>query len=195
MRTIKRDLTALENSGVPIWARPGPGGGYGLANRATLPPVSLTPAQAVALLAAVSIASEATYADLARSGVNKILDVLDPGTRAQANELARRIWVNKAPSLSRVVRSAIEEAMLDQRVARIHYLSGSGAETVREVEPIMFGARNDRWYLIGWCRLRDEVRWFLVERIQRANVTATPCSGHEIHEVGEPPVTARHVGG
>ncbi|MDQ3899181.1 MAG: HTH domain-containing protein, partial [Actinomycetota bacterium] len=29
VRTIKRDLDALENSGAPVWSRPGPGGGYG----------------------------------------------------------------------------------------------------------------------------------------------------------------------
>lgn len=27
VRTIKRDLDALENSGAPIWSRPGPRGG------------------------------------------------------------------------------------------------------------------------------------------------------------------------
>ncbi|MGU3584616.1 HTH domain-containing protein [Rhodococcus sp. C26F] len=27
VRTVKRDLTALENSGAAIWSRPGPGGG------------------------------------------------------------------------------------------------------------------------------------------------------------------------
>lgn len=48
VRTIKRDLEALENSGSPVWSRPGPGGGYGVSSRANLPPISLTPAQAVA---------------------------------------------------------------------------------------------------------------------------------------------------
>lgn len=43
VRTIKRDLDALENSGAPIWSRPGPGGGYGLAGRANLPPITLSP--------------------------------------------------------------------------------------------------------------------------------------------------------
>ena len=96
VRTVKRDLDALENSGKPIWSRPGPGGGYGLATRASLPPVSLSPAQAVALMAAVSAAPDAPYSDLAAAGIRKILDVLDPTTRARADELAHRVWVNPA---------------------------------------------------------------------------------------------------
>ena len=97
VRTVKRDLYALERSGAPIWSRPGPGGGYGLSLSASLPPVTLSPAQAVALLAAVSAAPDAPYADLAAAGVQKFLDVLDPRTRARAYELAGRVWVNAPP--------------------------------------------------------------------------------------------------
>lgn len=108
VRTVKRDLAALERSGAPLWSRPGPGGGYGLAVGATLPPVSLSPAQAVALLAAVAAAADAPYADSATAGVRKILDVLDPRTRARADELAHRVWVDAPPSPSRAIRSALE---------------------------------------------------------------------------------------
>ena len=38
VRTIKRDLVALEASGLPLWSRPGPGGGYGLLSGGALPP-------------------------------------------------------------------------------------------------------------------------------------------------------------
>lgn len=91
VRTIKRDLDALENSGAPVWSRSGPGGGYGLAIGANLPPISLSSAQAVAILVAVSAAPDAPYSDLAAAGIRKILDVLDPRTREKADELARRI--------------------------------------------------------------------------------------------------------
>lgn len=193
VRTVKRDLTALESSGAPIWSRPGPGGGYGLAARANLPPISLTPAQAVALLTAVSAAPDAPYADLASAGVKKILDVLDPRTRARADELAGRIWVNMPSRPVRAVRSALEEAMTEQRVVRIRYTSGDDISTTRDVEPILFGSANGRWYLIGWCRLRNAIRWFRVTRIAHASVTKIPCTGHTIAEVGAPPATARSV--
>ncbi|MCZ9307971.1 YafY family transcriptional regulator [Corynebacterium sp. c8Ua_181] len=195
VRTVKRDLDALENSGAPIWSRPGPGGGYGFAKSSSLPPVTLSPTQAVALMVAVSAASDAPYADLARAGVRKIMDVLNPKTRAQADELAHRIWVNSLPSSSRSIRSAIEEAMAAQRVLRIRYTSREGTTTARDVEPVLFASTSGRWYLVGWCLLRDTMRWFAVSRIEHAAVTMTACSGHTIQEIGEPPVNARPVHG
>lgn len=194
VRTIKRDLDALENSGAAIWSRPGPGGGYGLIG-ASLPPVSLSPAQAVALMAAVSAAPDAPYEDLAAAGMQKILNVLDPDTRARADQLAHRIWVNTLPASSRAIQSALEEAMSEQRVIRIRYMSKDQTTTTRDVEPVLFASRNGQWYLAGWCRLRDAMRWFTVSGIERASVTKMPCSGHTVHEVGEPPATARPVHG
>ena len=193
VRTVKRDLAALENSGAPVWSRPGPGGGYGLAAGASLPPVSLSPAQAVALMAAVSAAPDAPYADLAAAGIQKILDVLDPRTRARANELAGRVWVNAAPSSPRIIRSALEEALAEQRVIRLRYTAKDGKTTTRDVEPVLFASTNGQWYLVGWCRLRDAMRWFTVSRIEQASVTKTACTGHTVDEVGEPPVNARPV--
>ena len=195
VRTVKRDLDALERSGAPIWSRPGPGGGYGLAIGASLPPVSLSAAQAVALMAAASAAPDAPYSDLATAGIQKILDVLDPRTRARADELAGRVWVNAPPSASRAIRSALEEAMAEQRVVRIRYTSRSGTTTTRDVEPVLFASTNGQWYLVGWCRVRDAMRWFTVSRIERASTTNKACGGHTIHEVGEPPANARPVHG
>ncbi|MFE7197973.1 helix-turn-helix transcriptional regulator [Microbacterium oxydans] len=195
VRTVKRDLAALGRSGAPLWSRPGPGGGYGLAAGASLPPVTLSPAQAVALMAAVSASPDAPYGDLAAAAVSKIIDVLDPRTRAGADELAHLVWVDAPPSPSRAVRSALEEAMSEQRVVRIRYTSGDGVTTTRDVEPVLFASTGGRWYLVGWCRLRDAMRWFTVSRVERASVTAAACTGHTVDEVGDPPANARPVHG
>lgn len=195
VRTVKRDLAALEHSGTPIWSRPGPGGGYGLAGRTSLPPISLTPAQAVALFAAVSAAPDAPYSDLAAAAVAKIVDVLDPATRAKAHELALRVWVNAGPPTLRTVRSAVEEALADQRVVRIRFTDKEGVTTTRDVEPVVFASANGEWHLIGWCRLRNAIRWFRMARIDQARVTADPCTGHTIDEIGTPPPSSRPVDG
>lgn len=193
VRTVKRDLDALENAGLPVWSRPGPGGGYGVVPGANLPPITLSPAEATALMAAVAAAPDAPYADLATAGVRKIIDVLDPVTRQRSETLAGRVWVNPTDTLSRPIRSALEQALADQRVLRIHYRAGSGEITKRDVEPMLFASTGSTWYLIGWCRLRDAVRWFMVTRIQKASVSTEACSGHTLEQVGAPPPTARSV--
>ncbi|WP_238433972.1 helix-turn-helix transcriptional regulator [Micromonospora tarensis] len=52
-RTIERDIGALQQAGVPIWAEPGRTGGYVLDRAHTLPPVNLTAAEAVAMAVAL----------------------------------------------------------------------------------------------------------------------------------------------
>lgn len=194
VRTIKRDLATLEAAGLPLWSRPGPGGGYGLLSKGALPPVTLTDAQALSLLAAVAAAPDAPYSDLATAAVRKIMDVLDPNTRVRVDQLASRVWVNRASGSSRVIRSACEQALTEQRVLRIDYVAANGAASRRDVEPMVFANTNGNWYLVGWCRLRDAVRWFLVSRIRRASVTREPCAGHSVAEIGTPPPTATSVG-
>ncbi|MDR1079026.1 MAG: WYL domain-containing protein [Propionibacteriaceae bacterium] len=85
--------------------------------------------------------------------------------------------------------------MTDQKVVRIRYAAGDGTRTTRAVEPVLFGSTNGHWYLIGWCRLRHAMRWFRLDRIQRAVVTSAQCGDHAIDEVGAPPATARPVQG
>jgi predicted DNA-binding transcriptional regulator YafY len=192
-RTVKRDLAALQAAGLPVWSRTGPGGGYGLAGSSTLPPVNFSTAQALALCAAVSASPHAPFADSARAAAGKVLDVLDPDTRRRAASLAQRVWVNPTPTAPRRVLSALEQGLLDQVVVSVTYVDRQQVTTRREVEPMIFALNQGTWWLVGWCLLRDAVRWFALDRIQGATVTTRPCSGHLISEIGAPPATARPV--
>lgn len=193
VRTIKRDLASLERSGVPLWSKPGPDGGYGLASRQSLTTITLSAEQAVALVAGVKAASDAPYSDLALSAVERILDGLDESTRDRAQDLSQRIWIDAGERSTRQVRSVLEQAIADQRVLRLGYRDTQGKETTREVEPMIFASRGGLWYLIGWCKLREEVRWFMVSRILNAFVTVQPCTPRDIAAIGRPPETAYSV--
>ncbi len=54
VRTIERDIGALQQAGVPIFADVGRGGGYTLDKSRTLPPLNFTPAEAVAVAITLS---------------------------------------------------------------------------------------------------------------------------------------------
>lgn len=193
LRTVKRDLAALQAGGLPVWGRTGPGGGYGLTEMSSLPSVNLTAAQALALSAAVSASNQAPFSDSARAAIRKVLDVLDPVARRRAAELSQRIWVDVGPAPHRRVMSVLEQATIDQVTVKLTYTDSKGDTTRREVEPMIFALNGNRWMLVAWCRLRDGIRWFDLTRIQRATATRHPCAGHHVDEIGTPPEFARPI--
>jgi predicted DNA-binding transcriptional regulator YafY len=84
------------------------------------------------------------------------------------------------PDEAAVARAAvarvIEQALRHRRVLRLTYRKVSGESTEREVEPSIFiGGRGGFWYLVGWCRLRDDVRVFRLDRITGALLTGEPA--------------------
>ncbi|GII54890.1 hypothetical protein Pth03_32790 [Planotetraspora thailandica] len=82
------------------------------------------------------------------------------------------------------VKRSVDRALLGRRVLRIEYGDGRGELTSREVEPsVCLGGRGGHWYLVAWCRLRDDVRVFRLDRIVSADVTGERCPepvGHRL---------------
>jgi len=60
-RTIERDLSALQQSGVPIWAEPGRTGGYCLDPAHTLAPLGFTADEALAMTIALGMLSSSPF--------------------------------------------------------------------------------------------------------------------------------------
>ncbi len=199
-RTIKRDVDALQQAGSPIWAQHGPGGGYRLDAQATLPPVAFTPAQAVAAAVALAVVPAGSpFTVDARAAAHKVLDTLGPVARDRAEALAGRIWVlhndGRAGRRSTGVLRALERSLVENLVVSITYQGkgtdqGQGQATSRMVEPIILAWTFGRWYLVAHCRLRDDIRWFRLDRISKANCRREPYQPRPVADIGQPPLEA-----
>ena len=72
-RTIERDILALQESGVPIYAQAGRRGGYVIDKARTLPPVNFTAAEMVAMAVSLAGAEGTPFFFAARSALRKVL--------------------------------------------------------------------------------------------------------------------------
>ncbi|SFK30722.1 helix-turn-helix transcriptional regulator [Geodermatophilus ruber] len=192
-RTIKRDVAALQQAGLPIWATSGPGGGYVLDAAATLPPVNLTPAQAVAVAVALAGAEDAPFAADGRAALEKVLDVLGPTARQEAERLGGRVWVRARQHTRPGPAAVVEEALVRRRVAAITYRDGTGRVSRRRVEPQLVARTQGRWYVLAWCRARDAPRWFRWDRIEAADLTTETAPERDPAVFGTPPADAHAV--
>jgi len=182
IRTIQRDILALQEAGVPIWATPGPGGGYTIDPAHTLPPVNFTASEAAAVALALARSAPMPFDGAARTALHKLVAAMSPPGRSAATDLLGRIHLlhAKRELAADPVLRAVEQAVLERRVLRLDYRDKHGNDTVaRLVEPLGFvGAERD-WYLVGWCRLRGGVRVFRIDRIATVEVTAEPSLARE----------------
>ncbi len=192
-RTVKRDVEALLQSGQPIWAQAGPGGGYVLDATASMPPVNLSAAEASAVALALATASSTPFLTDGRSALTKILAAMPDGERRRAQDLAGRLWLRSsdAPPRPRVTR-VLEEALRNNVVAVIDYEDAQGRRTTRRaVEPMALACTRGRWYLLAWCRSRRGGRWFRLDRTRRAVATTEQAPDRDLREVfGDPPPDA-----
>jgi predicted DNA-binding transcriptional regulator YafY len=174
IRTIERDIDALQQAGVPIYADVGRRGGYAIDRSMTLPPLNFTPAEAVAIAATLSRAGGSPLDRAARSALRKIVSAMPARDSGAARELAERVRFlvpPGQPAPAPPVPAIIEECLVTRRVLRLVYEDKRGGLTRRDVEPVMFLSGSRGWYLLGWCRLREDLRAFRLDRIMAVDGT------------------------
>jgi predicted DNA-binding transcriptional regulator YafY len=186
VRTIERDISALQQVGVPIYADTGRRGGYAIDPARTLPPLNFTPAEAVAMSVALRQAGGSPFARAAGSALRKVMAAMPAHEAAAARELARRVGFLTPEDEPPAIPVVIEDALAARHVLRLDYVDKHGNPTERDVEPVMFLAREDHWYLVGWCRLRDELRAFRLDRVVTVQDTGEPVPARPTEHLSLP---------
>ncbi|WP_193105758.1 YafY family protein [Brachybacterium sp. FME24] len=166
-RTIERDVRALQESGVPIYAETGRRGGYAIRRDYSLPPLAFTPAEATVVAAGLSVMMGSPFAEDSRRAMDKVLGAMPPEQRGRAGALAARV-ASMAPAepTDPGIAATVREVLEQPRVVELEYASHeTGERTRRAVEPLGMITVGGGWILVGWCRLRDGVRGFRTDRI------------------------------
>jgi predicted DNA-binding transcriptional regulator YafY len=175
LRTIYRDLEALQDAGLPIKADRGRGGGFALDKSYQLPPVNFTAREAALLVALARMAIEQRlmpFPAAIERAADKVRAALTTSDQRELLALIGELQIVGVPALPvpAGVREAIETAWFERRTLRIVYLKNNGQASPRTVR-----VRNlvfDRSVTLLNCHDLDakEDRQFRLDRIQRASL-------------------------
>ena len=169
LRTVYRDIRALEEAGVPIGSEAGIG--YYLPKGFFLPPIMFTDEEANALLLGAKLIEQMSDESVTKeftSALDKIKSVLRTSGKDNLEllELNIKVSQNFRRKNSGGFLAKIQKAITEQKILRIMYYSHYSDETnERYVEPIGLYFYSNAWHLIAYCRLRKDYRDFRVERI------------------------------
>ncbi len=170
VRTIYRDIRALEKSGIPIITEEGKG--YSIMEGYHLPPVIFTEDEANALITLEQLIIKNKDLSLVKSAsraIEKIKSILRYSQKGNADLLADRIYFggNNQQERSSDNLMLIQSALINYQVLKIDYFSSEKKRTSRNIEPFAIYSINGNFLLIAYCRLRNDFRAFRIDCIEK----------------------------
>lgn len=177
LRTVYRDVKALQEAGVPIGAEAGTG--YYIVDGYHLPPVMFSEQEAAALLTGEKMMEQFGDESIRQqftSAMQKIRAVLRGKDKDFLENLEAQIAVLKPANpqqddFPNRFLTPLQQAIARQQVVQLDYSTVMESnESRRAVEPIGLFLSQHRWHLIAWCRLRQDYRDFRADRIKNMRV-------------------------
>lgn len=169
LRTLRRDIAALQDIGAEIDGEPGVG--YILRPGSLLPPLSFTEEEIQALVLGaqwVSRQADDALAHAVQDALAKINGVLSPEKRRALEDNALYIG-HKGKETPVVDLARVRRAMREQRKMHIMYTDQNEPVSERTIWPIMLGFFESRWFIAAWCELRGDFRRFRADGIVRVD--------------------------
>jgi predicted DNA-binding transcriptional regulator YafY len=182
-RTVRRDLAALRDSGMPITGEPGPGGGIRLEGARGLAAVHLAVDEVASLWLATRLAhalgplsGPVPWGHRAERVLPKLLAALPKDRASALRGLCGRIFVG--PPASDNVRSSagsgvpelltiVEAATYHEHAIQFVYHDRNAKRTSRCIEPHGVLVQLPLWYLLARDAVTGAHRMFRMDRVSR----------------------------
>lgn len=166
-RTIYRDVEALSQAGIPIYMSRGNGGGISLLPDFILNKAVLTEDEKSDILNAMKAVSAVSLSK-SDAALNKLSSMLGQNTSnwIEVDFSSWGYFGNDAGYFEK-----IKTAIIEKRIITFLYASGKAETLLREVLPLKLVFKGAAWYLYGFCRMREDYRFFKLRRIHSLDVT------------------------
>jgi predicted DNA-binding transcriptional regulator YafY len=174
IRTLRRYVTMLQDLGIPIIAERGRYGAYTLGAGFRLPPMMFTNDEALALelglLAAEQLhMTEQGFAIKSARAKLEYVMPLELQTRSRALSQTIRLGLEAyASPASTQIMLTVSSATDERQRLFLRYRPENEGVSEREFDPYGITFRRGRWYVVGWCHLRQAIRSFRMDRILEA---------------------------
>ena len=160
VRTVYRDVDALSEAGIPIYAETGRNGGIRLMNHFILERALLSKEEKQELLA--SLQSLGATGIEGGNALHK-LTVLFGMDAENWLEVDFSRWGSSQKDNEKF--GSLKEAVVQHKCVRITYAGSCGEKMNRVIWPLKLSYRSKAWYLKAYCTEREGFRLFKLSRI------------------------------
>jgi predicted DNA-binding transcriptional regulator YafY len=178
VRSVYRDIVALQAMRVPIEGERGIG--YILRPGFDLPPLMFSIEEMEAIVLALALLERTGDAELkqaAKQVSRKIAGAVPTPLRQALDANALHAWGSGPSSASGIDLALVRRAIRDEEKLDIGYRDERGLKTERRIRPIALIYYSQNANIVGWCELRNAIRNFRSDRIDRCEAAGAWFKG------------------
>ena len=175
VRTILRDIEAINLAGIPIVTYQGANGGIGIAEGYRLDKSVLTEDDMSTIISALR-GIDGTIPD-SRHGIlmEKLRNALPSSQLEALDAKVQQLIIDLSPwGLNELLKysvTCIRKAIENHNEIEFEYIDSTGKRTNRRVEPYTLVLKGQKWYLYAWYHTRQDFRLFKLSRMRELEVT------------------------
>ncbi|MDR0269782.1 YafY family protein [Paenibacillus sp.] len=170
IRTIYRDVDAINAAGIPIVTYQGTNGGIGLSEGYRLDRNMLTNDELAAIVTALRSISTSYGKEQHQRLVEKINSVVLPAYEEEFQQKTNRVLIDYSPwdgmEHLRSKLQLLDEAIDSCALVNFTYSNAEGEVSQRIVEPHMLILKGRQWYLKAYCLEKEAFRLFKLKRMK-----------------------------
>jgi len=174
LRTVYRDIEALNLAGIPVISKQGTGGGYELPENYKFNKQFMSISDLRSILSALKGVNALLDDDDMALIFEKVQSLLPEGEREEhASESEMIVFDTQgwgSQDKTGVKIQQLYEAIKNRHIVRIDYRDSYGSASQREIEPLTLIMKGFAWYLYGFCRQRQDTRLFKLNRLKEIKV-------------------------
>ncbi|MGI6124552.1 MAG: helix-turn-helix transcriptional regulator, partial [Acetivibrionales bacterium] len=170
VRTIYRDIEAINLAGIPIVTYQGVNGGIGIAEGYRLDKSVLTEDEMSTIVSTLSGIAPTMPDKKYEIIMKKIRNTIPSKQLENMDSKVKQLIIDFFPwgsgKLLKESISIIKKAIEKHNLIQFNYIDFSANKTVRTVEPYSLVLKGQNWYLRAWCQIRQDLRIFKLSRIK-----------------------------
>lgn len=163
-RTIYRDIEVLSSANIPIYMSKGKDGGIGILEEYVLNKSILSEEEQNQILFALQ-----SLEKMNGQTEKDVLEKMSTIFNKKVTDWIKIDFSNWSPSKENTFQ-IIKSAILNKQLVEFTYYNSAGEKNLRIVEPLQIWFKDKSWYLISYCRLKKDYRFFKLTRMKEVKL-------------------------
>jgi predicted DNA-binding transcriptional regulator YafY len=171
IRTIYRDIEAINQAGIPVVAYQGTGGGFEVVNNYKLERQLLNNEDIQSIMVALKAVNTTLDDHSVTNAISKLKVLAPENQNGQAEQMILDFSPWGGNKNQPIKINLIKKAITERRLIAFHYTNYQGETVSRLVEPMTLILKGFTWYFYGYCRVKEDFRFFRFSRIKNLTLS------------------------